>query len=45
MNGKFKKDKDDAWYLVISDRYHFYKKLLDILESIKYQITEKHGML
>ena len=40
INGQFKKGKDDAWYLVISDK-DVYKKLLDIFESIKNKITEK----
>ena len=40
INGQFKKGKDDAWYLVISDE-DVYKKLLDIFESIKNKITEK----
>ena len=41
MNGHFEKGKDDAWYLVISDKDDVYKKLVDILESIKNKITEK----
>ena len=41
MKGQFEKGKDDAWYLVISDKDDVYKKLLDILESIKNKITEK----
>ena len=41
MNGRFKKAKDDAWYLVISDKDDVYKKLIDIFESIKNKITEK----
>ena len=41
MNGQFKKSKDDVWYLVISDKDNVYKKLVDILESIKNKITEK----
>ena len=41
MNGQFEKGKDDAWYLVISDRDDVYKKLADILESIKNKIIEK----
>ena len=41
MSGQFKKGKDDAWYLVISDKNDVYKKLVDILESIKNKITEK----
>ena len=40
VNGQFKKGKDDAWYLVISDK-DVYKKLVDIFESIKNKITEK----
>ena len=38
---QFEKGKDDAWYLVISDKDDFYKKLVDIFESIKNKITEK----
>ena len=34
MNGQFEKGKDDAWYLVISDKDDVYKKLVDIFESI-----------
>ena len=41
MNRQFEKGKDDAWYLVISDKDDAYKKLVDILESIKNKITEK----
>ena len=41
MNGQFEKGKDDAWYLVISDKDDAYKRLKDILESIKNKITEK----
>ena len=41
MNGQFEKGKDDAWYLVISDKDDVYKKLVDILESIKNKIIEK----
>ena len=41
MNGQFEKGKDDAWYLLISDKDDVYKKLVDILESIKNKITEK----
>ena len=40
ISGQFKKGKDDAWYLVISDK-DVYKKLVDIFESIKNKITEK----
>ena len=41
MKGQFEKGKDDAWYLVISDKDDVYKKLVDIFESIKNKITEK----
>ena len=41
MNGHFEKGKDDAWYLAISDIDDVYKKLVNILESIKNKITEK----
>ena len=41
MKGQFEKGKDDAWYLIISDKDDVYKKLVDILESIKNKITEK----
>ena len=41
MNGQFKKGKDYAWYLVISDKDDVYEKLVDIFESIKNKITEK----
>ena len=40
IKGQFKKGKDDAWYLVISDK-DVYKKLVDIFESIRNKITEK----
>ena len=40
INGQFEKGKDDAWYLVISDK-DVYKKLIDIFESIKNEIIEK----
>ena len=40
INDQFKKGKDDAWYLVISDN-GIYKKLVDIFESIKNKTTEK----
>ena len=42
MNGQFEKGKDDAWYIVISDKDDVYKKLVDILESIKNKITKKN---
>ena len=45
MKGQFEKGKDDAWYLVIFDKDDDYKKLEDILESIKNKIMEKRGML
>ena len=41
IKGQFEKGKDDAWYLVISDKDDVYKKLVDILESIKNKIIEK----
>ena len=41
MNGQFEKGKDDAWYLVISDKDDVYKKLVDIFENIKNKIPEK----
>ena len=40
INGQFEKGKDDAWYLVISDK-DVYKNLVDIFESIKNKIAEK----
>ena len=45
IKGQFKKGKDDAWYLVISDKDDVYKKPVNIFESIKNKITKKHGML
>ena len=41
IKGQFEKGKDDAWYLVISNKDDFYKKLVDIFESIKNKIIEK----
>ena len=41
MKGQFEKGKDDAWYSIISNKDNVYKKLADILESIKTKITEK----
>ena len=41
INAQFEKGKDEAWYLVISDKDDVYKKLVDILESIRNNITEK----
>ena len=40
IKGQFEKGKDDAWYLVISDK-DVYKKLEDIFGSIKNKIIEK----
>ena len=40
---QFEKGKDDAWDLVISDKDVMYKKLVDILESIKNEIIENKG--
>ena len=42
MKGQFEKGEDDAWYLVISNKDDVYKKLVDILESIKNKITERN---
>ena len=41
MNGQLEKGKDDAWYLVISDKDDMYKKLVDIFKSITNKITGK----
>ena len=41
IKGQFEKGKDDAWYLVISDKDDVYKNLVDIFESIKIEIVEK----
>ena len=41
IKGQFEKGKDDAWYLVISDKDDVYKKLVDIFKSIKNTISEK----
>ena len=41
INGQFEKGKNNAWYLVISDKDDVYKILVDFLESIKNKITEK----
>ena len=41
IKGQFEKGKDDALYLVISDKDDVYKKLADIFESIKNEIIEK----
>ena len=41
IKGQFEKGKDDAWYLVISDKDDVNKKLVDILRSIKNKTTEK----
>ena len=42
IKGQFGKSKDDTWYLVISNKDDVYKKLVDILESIKNKITKKN---
>ena len=42
MKGQFEKGKDDAWCLVISNKDDVYKKLVDILKSIKNKNTEKN---
>ena len=44
ITGQFRKGKDDARYLVISDK-DVYKKLVDIFESMKNKLQKKHGML
>ena len=41
MKGQFQKGKDDAWYLVISNKDNVYKKIVDTVESIKNKTTEK----
>ena len=41
MSGQFEKGKYDAWYLVISDKDDVYKKLADVLETIKIKSEEK----
>ena len=41
MSCQFEKDKDDAWCLIVSYKDDVYKKLVDILESIKNKIIEK----
>ena len=41
MKGQFEKGKDDACYLVISNKDDVYKKLVDILENIKNKVKEK----
>ena len=41
IKGQFEKRKDDVWYLVIFDEDDVCKKLIDIFESIKNEITEK----
>ena len=41
INGQFEKGEDDVWHLVITDK-DVYKKLLDIFESVKNEITEKN---
>ena len=42
IKGQFEKGKDDAWYLIISDKDDVYKKLVDIFEKIKNEIIEKN---
>ena len=39
MKGQFKKGKDDAWYLVISNNDDVFLKVLKI------KLQKKHGML
>ena len=41
IKGQFEKGKDNAWCLVISDKDDAYKRLVDILKSIKNKTTEK----
>ena len=41
IKAQFEKGKDDAWYLVISNKDDVYKKLVDTFESIKNEIIEK----
>ena len=41
IKGQLEKGKDDAWYLVISDKDDVYKKLVDFFESIKNETIEK----
>ena len=41
MSSHFERGKDDAWYAVTPDKDDVYKKLVDIFESIKNEITEK----
>ena len=41
IKGQFEKGKDDAWYLAISNKDDVYKKLVDILQSMKNKIIEK----
>ena len=45
MKSQFEKGKDDAWYLVISNKDDLYKKLVDILEVLKIKLQKKYGML
>ena len=47
IKGHFEKGKDDAWHLVISDKDDVYKRLADILTSIKKKLqkNKKHVML
>ena len=41
IKGQFEKGKDNAWYLVISDKDDVYKKIVGVFESIKNKMTEK----
>ena len=41
IKGQLEKGKDDAWYLVISDKDDVYKRLVDIFESIENEVIEK----
>ena len=43
INRQFEKGKDDAWYLVISDK-DVYKNYL-FLKVLKIKLQKKHGML
>ena len=43
IKGQFEKGKDDAWYLLVSDKDYVYKKLVDIFECIKNEIIENTG--
>ena len=41
MKGQFEKGKDDAWYLVISNKDDVYEKHINIFKDIKNKIVEK----